>query len=201
MRKDLLLVSIIGAAVGLLIQPVLTNLFVPTLALRIALFIGLSLFAPLALFIAYLVGKFIPIAYQFAKFAAVGTLNSLLDIGFLNLMILFGAEPAGSSFVFIKTISFFIATTNSFFWNKYWTFGATGAARAKETISFYVIAGIGVLINVGVASIVVNVINHPTSIFVNLWANVGALAGIGASFLWNFVGYKFFVFKKTKAVS
>jgi hypothetical protein len=30
-----------------------------------------------------------------------------------------------------------------------------------------------------------------------LWAYVGALAAVCFGFIWNFTGYKFFVFKKT----
>jgi putative flippase GtrA len=51
-------------------------------------------------------------------------------------------------------------------------------------------------LNVGAASLVVNVIGPQFGMSEKLWANVG---GIGAAFavvVWNFIGYKFIVFRK-----
>jgi len=202
-KKDLLAVTIIGAAVGLLAQPIVRNLVLePSLALQVGLFVGFLILAPLALFVAFLIGTKIPVLYQFAKFAAVGSLNSAVDVGVYNLVVFLTASGSqGITFTAFKAISFIAATTNSFFWNKFWTFSSKGPVNAKETTKFYAVAVVGWIVNVSSASFVVNVLDRPTGFSPNLWANVGVLVGVFAALLWDFVGYKYFVFTKPKEPS
>lgn len=193
---------VIGAAVGLLIQPMLSTLSDTLLSFgltvdpktRILIFIFFTILAPFALFLASFVARWIKVIYQFAKFAAVGTMNSFIDFGIVNLLIAIFGVATGIAFSIFKTISFLFATTNSFFWNKFWTFDSKGGDTTKQAIQFYVIAGIGLLVNVGVATLVNGA--RSETVAVNLWANFAVLCGIFASFIWNFLGYKFIVFKK-----
>jgi hypothetical protein len=97
-RRDWISIVIIGAGVGLLCQPILSNVaassgFTMTVPLRIVIFFLFTLIAPLALFILWLIGKLLPVVYQFGKFAAVGVLNTFVDIGVLNLEILLMGTP------------------------------------------------------------------------------------------------------------
>jgi putative flippase GtrA len=209
-KKDFRLILIIGAAVGLLIQPIIANVFPQgglSILERAALFVFFTLFAPFALWVAFRISRFWAGLYQFAQFAAVGTLNSFIDIGIFNLETSINGSGSVSTAAFaaFKAVSFLCATTNSFFWNKYWTFSANRASHpegaikeTKEVASFYVIAGIGWAVNVGIATAVK--LLEPTGTGTRLWTNVVApLAGVAASFLWNFFGYKYFVFKKAEA--
>lgn len=200
-RSDWWAIIVIGAAVGLLSQPILANVAGSfnlnlTLTLRVVVFLGFTILAPLALFILYLLGKALPVLYQFGKFAAVGVLNTFVDIGVLNLEILIFGTPAAWPYRIFKAISFLAATTNSFFWNKFWTFNAHEPANPSQTIKFYAWAVGGFLINVGVASYVFSGVAAPASISANLWANIGGITGVAAGFLWDFLGYKYVVFKK-----
>jgi len=203
-KKDITLGFVIGAAVGLLVQPVMSNLAVTlaniglgvNMTTRIIAFVFFTLFAPLALFIASLIGKFVPVVYQFSKFAAVGTLNSLINIGVGNLLIAMTGITSGFWFTIFASVSFLCATTNSFFWNKLWTFGAGGTAGASQVVKFYVISGGGFFLNVTTATWVNTL--RPVAVQGKVWANFAFLCAIGVSFLWNFLGYKFFVFKKSK---
>ncbi len=198
-RRDWIAIVVIGAAVGLLSQAILANvLTIPlTLTIRVGVFAGFTVLAPLALAILYAFGKFVPVLYQFGKFAAVGVLNTFVDVGTLNLEILIMGAPGAWGYRIMKAVSFLAATTNSFFWNKFWTFDSREPADAAQTIKFYAVAVVGFLLNVGVASVVFTNIGHPAAISDKQWANVGALAGVAASFLWDFLGYKYLVFKKT----
>jgi len=201
-RSDFYAAAAIGAAVGLLLQPILANLgsFAilanPTFALRFGIFIFVAILSPLALWIFSLLGKLVPVLYQFGKFAAVGVLNTFVDLGVLNLEIFMSGIAGGAGYAVFKSISFLCATTNSFFWNKYWTFGANEAATGKETGKFYFFAAIGWMLNVGIATFVVNGIARPAAIDPRAWANIGGLCGVAGAFLWDFASYKFFVFKK-----
>jgi len=197
-KSDFQAVTVIGIAVGLLSQPIMANLVAePTFVLRLSVFLGFVVLAPLALFIAFLLGKFISVLYQFAKFAAVGVLNTFVDLGVLNLEIFLSGQASGWAYSLFKAISFLFSTTNSFFWNKYWTFGSKGAATSSEAAKFYSVAAVGWAVNVGLASLVVNGVGRPDIISPNLWANIGAMAGVAGAMFWDFVGYKYLVFKKS----
>lgn len=200
-RRDWAAIFIIGAAVGLLSQLILTNVagsfhIALTPGLRLAVFAGFTLLAPAALSVLHLAGKFMPVLYQFGKFAAVGTLNTFVDIGVLNLELLALGTPGAWGYRAFKAVSFLAGTTNSFLWNKFWTFDSREPANASQTIKFYAVAVVGFLLNVGLASYVFSNVGRPASLSPNLWANVGALAGVAAAFLWDFIGYKYLVFKK-----
>lgn len=193
---------IIGGGVGLLIQPILANnipgayLEYLTLPVRIGIFLVFLVLAPIALYLARLLSKWFAGLYQFAQFAAVGTLNSFIDLGIFNLETFFyGTSFIGNGlFALFKAISFLCATTNSFVWNKYWTFGAQEKPKAGEVSAFYGVALVGWVLNVGVATLIKSV--GPAS---HAWINIVApLAGVAASFLWDFFGYKYWVFKKNR---
>ena len=199
-RGDLKAALIIGAGVGLLIQPILANnipgqyLADLTLPIRFAIFVFFLVLAPLALYIARLLSRWMAGLYQFAQFAAVGTLNSFIDVGVFNLETFFyGTSFIGNGlFAVFKAISFLCGTTNSFMWNKYWTFGAQEKPRAGEVAAFYGVAIVGWFLNVGVATLVKSA-GPATHVWVNI---VSPLGGIAASFLWNFIGYKYWVFRR-----
>ena len=199
-KKDWVLITIIGAAIGLLIQPILSNNVHHAIGplTRVLIFLAFTVLAPLALFVASLIDRAWHGIYQFAQFAAVGTLNSFVDIGVFNLETFFYGSAVGTAlFALLKAISFFFATTNSFFWNRSWTFGSHRKDNAREVILFYVIAGLGWVLNVGVATVVKVLGPGGAAAGTGVWTNlVAPLAGVAASFLWNFFGYKYFVFKK-----
>lgn len=214
-RKDFLLAVAIGAAVGLLIQPVLTNtgadavlrnlLPVSPGLTRPLVFFFFLILAPTALSAAGLVGKRFPLIYQFAKFAAVGTLNSFIDLGVLNLQTFISGIPAGAisniTFGIFKTVSFFAATTNSFFWNKFWTFEDKSRLQAGTVVKFYGITIFNALLNVGVAT-AVKASGPAFAVSPELWVNVVApVTGIFAGFMGNFLGYKFLVFRKKEEIA
>jgi putative flippase GtrA len=206
-KKDIVPICAIGAAVGLLIQPIIANAL-PTVHVsilaRAVLFLFFVFFAPFALWIASLLARFFHGLYQFAQFAAVGTLNSFIDVGVFNLetFLLGTASVSTATFALLKAISFLFSTTNSFFWNKYWTFSEArsshpeGAIKeTREAVSFYIIAFIGWGVNVGAATLAK--VLEPSGASVRIWVNIVApLCGIAASFLWDFFGYKYLVFKK-----
>ena len=191
--KDFKLVTIIGLLVGALALMPAKNLGVEvTLPLVAASVVGFGVFAPIALAILKLLARKYPVFEQFGKFAAVGTLNTLIDLGVLNLLILISGLSSGLPYVGFKASSFVAGTTNSYFWNKFWTFGSKMPVTAKEYIRFAGFTLVGVAINVTVATSVVTFIGDGGKLF----ANIGALSGVFVALAWNFVSYKKFVFKR-----
>ena len=123
-KRDLYLVALIGLLVGVLIQPILSSTKILVLAesyvplsqmlLRVLICLFFLILAPVALWVANKLAKFVAVVYQVAKFAAVGTLNSFIDLGLFNLLGLLFGQPLGGTFAFgaMKTVSFPIFASN-----------------------------------------------------------------------------------------
>lgn len=132
---------------------------------------------------------------QIYKFVLVGLLNTALDILILDLLIaVTNKGRSGLYYTVFKTVSFLFALTNSYFMNKYWTFSAGKKRKVFEFGQFVLVSFLGLLINVTVSSYVVNNI-VPVYGLIYYWPSIAALCGTAASFILNFLGYKFFVFK------
>ena len=200
-----MLALIIGLLTGALAIPVVINLGLGTM-IRVPLLllpvIVAALFA-IALLVASLVASRVPSLFEFSKFAVVGVLNSGVDFGILNLLMLITALSSGAAFLAFKSISVTLGVINSYLWNKYWTFSTSNSAgdARREFMAFMVVTLIAVGVNVAGADVIVNVIGAPAGFSTKLWANIGAISGAGLTLFTNFFGYKFFVFKKTAIVA
>lgn len=138
-----------------------------------------------------------PIVAQLARFVVVGLINTGIDFLILNLEMYLTKITSGPGMLVQNTISFGLATINSYLLNKYWTFG--DKSKKKEGIKFaqfLFVSIIGISINGGIVYLITTFIPPMFGINSQLWANVAKLAATAISLIWNFVGYKFIVFKK-----
>jgi putative flippase GtrA len=203
-KSDILASLIIAEADALLLLFILKTIKVqlpPFLAFLDPFLPFLPLVLPILALLYILVGSFFKekfsTIFQLFKFTLTGSLNTFIDFAVLNLLMQTLQIASGWYFSFFKLISFSCAAINSYFWNKFWTFKKKETkVGTKEFSQFYLITGISLLINVGIASLIVNVIGSQFGLSETLWANVGAFGGILCTFIWNFLGYKFIVFKK-----
>ncbi len=134
---------------------------------------------------------------QFVKFGITGGLNALIYLGVLNLLINLTGIAVGIYYSLFVSIAFMVAVTNSYIWNKYWVFKASASGvGGGEFAKFFLVNLVGFGINVGTASFIVNFIGVPAGISEALWANIGAVSAVFLTLFVNFIGMKFFVFKK-----
>lgn len=213
-KKDYLLGLAAGFVIGLLVLPILKNAK-PDLYDLIALVIVplFTLGVPLGLVIASFIAKKIPLVWQLAKFLVIGVMNTLVDIGVLALITILVASRANTLtsekewftmatlvvtyYSLYKGLSFIIANINSYFWNKYWTFGSQSVDHApKEFLQFFFVSIVGFAINVIVASVTFSFFTGSGTLTVSQAGLIGAAMGSVLGLVWNFVGYKFFVFKQ-----
>lgn len=150
-------------------------------------------------FVADITKKY-PIIPQFIKFAMIGFMNFFIDIAVLNLEMFLSGKSTGIYYTFFKAFSFLCAVIFSYFFNKYWAFrDKKKTQQARQFSQFLFVSIIGMVINVSAASIFVSYI-APSIKFITLssklWGNLGAVCGSAAGLIWNFIGYKFWVFKK-----
>lgn len=159
--------------------------------------IALPILTILAVGTADIIAKRIPVVSQIIKFFLVGVLNTLIDFGALNLLMWITAIFSGWIYSLFVALSFSLSMVNSYFWNKYWTFEKKETKPGvKEFSQFYIIAGIGFLLHISIASFIVNIIGPQFGLTEIIWANIGKGIAVILVCTWNFLGYKFIVFKK-----
>lgn len=203
--RDILFAAINGAIFGLMLTFVLANMDVSSFTLPVIGEITLSPLLSTFIFaivgvIAVLAGALLsyikPFFFQLSKFGVVGISNTAIDFGILNLLIMVTGIYAGIAYSIFKIISFLGATVNSYLWNKFWSFEDHSRDDLKEEfLKFITVSGIGIVINVGVASLI-NMVGPYGDIDPKGWANISAAIATITVLTWNFLGYKLFVFKK-----
>jgi len=195
-KKDIIISAIIGEACSWLILVIMKNLEIQ-FAYWWLLPTAIPALCVVGIIIATMISKKLSVIYQLAKFILVGGFNTLMDMGILNLLILLFQTSTGIYYTIFKSFSFVIAVINSYFWNRIWTFKREGGANVKEFGQFIIVSLIGFMINVSIASVVVYIAGPRFgAISSGVWANIGAFLAALAGMSWNFIGYKFIVFKK-----
>lgn len=158
--------------------------------------VAFPILAVIGLWLAYFIGKKFLFVFQLAKFLLIGAMATIFDLGALGLFIKYTGANAGLNYAIFKGISFIIATIAKYFADKFWAFKKTQTAgMGGEFSKFFLVTIVGLGINVGAASFVVNQIGPQMGITPETWANIGGIAAVFITFLWNFIGYKYIVFK------
>lgn len=141
---------------------------------------------------------FIKLARQVIKFVLVGGVNTSIDFLILNILIYLTGITAGAELFVLNSISFSIAVVNSYFMNKYWTFQDKTSTQQEsfKFSQFFAVSIVGIIINGLVLTGITTSISPLFGLSAVLWANFAKLAATIFSLIWNFIGYKFFVFKK-----
>ncbi len=131
----------------------------------------------------------------FSKFIIAGILNTLLDWGILNTLLVLTGKQEPIFYALFKVISFLFAALNSFLLNKYWVFKAQD--EKLQILKFSVITFLGVILNNLAATLVTFKVCPLILSEFYYCSNLGAFAGTFISLVWNFLGYRFFAFKTT----
>lgn len=83
---------------------------------------------------------------QILRFGVVGVLNTAIDA--MVYVVLQNSNPFFvRHFLFASLIAFGVATLNSFFWNKHWTFKHGSAYSHKQLVTFYFLASVALCVN------------------------------------------------------
>jgi len=197
-RKDVGIAAIAGALIAVLALPIIDNIGLPPILKSFGapgVSAILFILTVIGFILLNVLGRRLNVLHQIAKFIVVGGLNTFLDFAVLNFLIGSSGITSGVGFRFLKGISFLVAVINSYFWNKHWTFKIKANGGTKS-IQFVVVSTIGLFINVGIAAFIVDVIGPVGNITPVIWANIATLIAVAGSQVWNFLGYKFIVFRR-----
>lgn len=201
-KKDILASLAIGELASWFLVFIIKNPNIPEFQ-QFAVLNAISWFLPIILpvlfaagiIVAGMLGKIFSFFTQLARFLATGILNTLMDWGIFGFLMTATGITSGLGIVSINTVAFLLATTNSYFWNKFWVFRRQGSVTGTEFLQFLVVSAIGLGINNGIVYLGTTFVQAPLDISPGAWAlSMKALATLG-SLIWNFAGYKFIVFK------
>lgn len=131
--------------------------------------------------------RFAGLVHELAKFGAVGLTAAAIDIGGSNLLFALGLGPLTS-----KTLSMFVATSTAYLGSRYWTFRhRAGSAPVREYFLFWVMNGIGLLIQLLCIGFTVYTLRLDSTLAFNISGNVVGLILATAFRFWS---YKKWVF-------
>ncbi|PIZ89412.1 MAG: hypothetical protein COX89_01740, partial [Candidatus Nealsonbacteria bacterium CG_4_10_14_0_2_um_filter_37_10] len=172
MKKiDIILALVIGEVIAWFFYGILKNLGFEIRFLGLILVIFFPILALLGIWIAWLLGKKFLWIFQAAKFLLIGALATLVDLGVLNLLIWISGLAAGLPFSIFKGISFIVATCSKYLGDKFWAFEKMEKIGiGKEFNQFFIVTLIGLGINIGAASLIVNVAGPQFGLTEKIWA-------------------------------
>ncbi|MCA0173241.1 GtrA family protein [Bacillus sp. RAR_GA_16] len=134
---------------------------------------------------------------QVMSFSAIGVMNALVDIGALNLLMLFFPTDDRIQLILYNTIAYVLAIINSYFWNAKLTFPSKAIHDRKQVFLFIVQAvialGISNLVFYG-ALLIFEWTSFPRYIERNISKGLAMLLSSASSFFM----MKHLVFPRTK---
>jgi putative flippase GtrA len=133
------------------------------------------------------------IVKQFVKYGVVGVLNVALFFGIFN-----GLRVTDAPTLVRYAIGFLVTSATSFLLNKFWSFrDPRRHAVVRQYFHFVSFTLVGLGLNTGIFSLFLIPLRRHGAV----GENIAALAALPFSVLWNFTGYRYWVFKDSRAPS
>lgn len=199
---DIIFSLICGRVIGLLLGDFLEEWGIHIgWQYQLLIWVVLPFFALFCLWIFYHLGRRMLFFFQGAKFLLVGAVATVIDLKvfewslwILSLIVLI--DPLALNLA-LKGISFLLATVIKFWGNKYWAFAKHEKDNIhKEAMYFFCITLIGLIIDVTVFYYCTRVLGPQFELSAAIWLKSSVIFAALAAALWNFIGYKHFVFRK-----
>lgn len=158
----------------------------------------LPIISLICLWLAYLIGRKILFVFQAAKFLLVGALATVIDLKIFELLVWgFSLVLSANYLIIPKVISFILSTCAKYWGNKYWAFEHSSKEnQGQEIIKFFTVTLIGLLADVGFFFYFVKILGPQFGTPLEVWIKLSVILAAACAAAWNFLGYKFIVFKK-----
>lgn len=150
---------------------------------------------------------------RFLKFAAIGTLGAFIDLGVSNLLMATFLSPEDSlgntdvlNVGIASTISFVLAVSSNFFWNRYWTYpDSRSRPLRQQVIQFFFVSIIGWLARIvwiavatvplsGFVVTLLSGMDLPNRVVLQIGATLAIFIGIFVVMIWNFFVNRYWTF-------
>lgn len=131
---------------------------------------------------------------QFLRYAAVGLLNAAVYLAIVNALSVFFDVYAGAFIIVINTVAASVAVTQSYFLNKFWAFESKSPATPAEFLKFAIVNAGAVALNVIIVFSMTTYIRPFFDLPPLAWENAANILALGAVILWNFSGFRLFIF-------
>ncbi len=129
---------------------------------------------------------------QLTRFAITGFINTMVDFGVFNLLLILTATQDSAMIALINSLAVSLSIAVSYFLNKHWTFPPVN--RDGQLVRFILVSLTGIIINSGTVSLLVLSFNTaPLSSIV--FYNVAKILASLVSSVWNFLAYRSWVFR------
>lgn len=202
-KKDYYIAAIVGTLTGIFAIPTLFHLGLRNPFVFLFSIAIISVLWPFGVWLGIFLSRWLPFMAQVGKFVAVGFLNTAIDFGVLNLLSFLSGVTAGFVVGGVNIPGFIVAVSNSYLWNKLWVFKSESekGSPAREGLFhdfpiFFAVSAIGLLLNSGMVILITTFVSPPFAVGAEAWLNVAKVIATVVSLVWNFLGFKFLVFKK-----
>lgn len=128
------------------------------------------------------IGRYVPV--RMLKFGAVGTLGL-----FVHFATLFSAKALGEPFIYAQAAATIVAMTFNYFLNNLFTFKdqrLRGWRTLLGLLSFYLVCSVGAVANVGIASYVFVLSEHPGALHGSSGWWLAGISGVAVGMVWNY---------------
>lgn len=127
-------------------------------------------------------------AKTFGRFASVGVLNTLIDLGLFNGLLFLGVGN-----YLAASISFLGAVANSYVWNRSWTFAHIEKRSIAPQFALFLVSNlVGLAINTALQYAITRAVGDQPSI---IMANLGKIIAITLVVIWNYSSSRYLIFR------
>ena len=194
-KTDYLIGGLIGFLAGCFAIPFVVTLGLRDTAILLLLPWGVGIVFGVGIFVANILSRKLTFIAQFGKFVAVGFLNTMIDFGILNLVSTLAGVTSGIVVGGVNVPGFVVAVSNSYFWNKFWVFKDKNKKLSEDFPQFVAVTIGGLLLNTVIVIALTSYIRPLLGLDPKRWLNIAKLIATIFTLVWNFVGYKFIVFR------
>ncbi len=194
---DIIITIVAGESLAVILTQLLQGRHISVFVLAWVFYFLMPVLAIIALWLADLISRKYLFIYQFAKYCLIGIISTLTDVEiflFLTWLVSLNSSILSGTF---KSISFLIAIYVKFIGNKYWTFEEKGKKDTKkEFMNFVLVTFLGLLLDVAGFFFFNRIVGPHWGVPAVTWKSVSVILSALVAAVWNFMGYKFIIFKK-----
>ena len=138
---------------------------------------------------------------RFAKFSLVGAIGFVIDTGALNIMVGRFGMSTGPLRLLAKTITFLLALTSNFIWNRYWIYPDSRSKQLRmQAAQFVLVNVVGLALNLlifgGVSSLLIPLLQelYGSRSGLLLGTNAGQVCAVAVVLFWNFFANRYWTY-------